>query len=78
MMALEPGTTIGPYAVTAKIGGGGMGEVYQATDTSLDRQVAIKVLPQARKTNREDAILSNAAENGTTPDIEKLWERLTN
>ena len=44
-MALPPGTRLGPYEVTAQIGVGGMGEVYQATDTMLKRQVAIKVLP---------------------------------
>jgi eukaryotic-like serine/threonine-protein kinase len=44
-MALSPGSRLGPYEVTAQIGEGGMGEVYQATDTNLKRAVAIKVLP---------------------------------
>ncbi len=46
-MPLEAGTRLGPYEVTAQIGVGGMGEVYQATDTKLKRQVAIKVLPES-------------------------------
>ncbi len=45
-MALQPGTTLGPYSVTAKIGAGGMGEVYRARDTTLDWDVALKVLPE--------------------------------
>src|SRR5882757_8145529 len=42
---MTPGTKLGPYEITAKIGAGGMGEVYRAKDTRLGRDVAIKVLP---------------------------------
>src|SRR5262249_21374271 len=44
-MPLSPGTKLGPYEIMAPIGAGGMGEVYRARDTRLDRIVAIKVLP---------------------------------
>ena len=47
-MALSGGTTIGSYEVVGLIGQGGMGEVWQARDTKLDRDVALKVLPEAR------------------------------
>ncbi len=46
-MALSAGTTIGVYEVVGLIGQGGMVEVYQASDTKLDRDVALKVLPEA-------------------------------
>jgi len=46
-MSLAPGSRIGPYEVTARIGVGGMGEVYRARDTKLDRDVAVKILPEA-------------------------------
>jgi Tol biopolymer transport system component len=44
-MAILPGTRLGPYEILSNIGAGGMGEVYRARDTRLDRIVAIKVLP---------------------------------
>jgi eukaryotic-like serine/threonine-protein kinase len=46
-MALAAGTKLGSYEIAARIGAGGMGEVYQAHDTKLGRDVAIKVLPEA-------------------------------
>ena len=46
-MSLSQGTKIGPYTVGGLIGQGGMGEVYRARDTKLDRDVALKVLPEA-------------------------------
>ena len=46
-MALAVGSRLGHYDVTALIGEGGMGQVYRATDTTLDRDVALKVLPDA-------------------------------
>ena len=45
-MNLTTGTKIGRYEIRSKIGEGGMGEVYLATDTELDRTVAVKILPE--------------------------------
>ena len=47
------GTRLGPYEITAKLGEGGMGEVYRATDSRLKREVAIKVLPAAFTEDKE-------------------------
>ena len=42
---LNPGTRLGPYEIQSALGAGGMGEVYRARDTRLQREIAIKVLP---------------------------------
>src|SRR5271169_3606110 len=52
-MALTQGTRLGPYEIVAAIGAGGMGEVYRARDTRLERSVAIKILPAAFSADRE-------------------------
>ncbi len=52
-MAIANGTTLGPYEILAPIGAGGMGEVYQARDTRLERIVAIKVLAEHFSSNSE-------------------------
>jgi serine/threonine protein kinase len=52
-LALRPGTRLGPYEILAAIGAGGMGEVYKARDTRLDRTVAIKILPEALAADSE-------------------------
>jgi serine/threonine protein kinase len=52
-MALPSGTKLGPYEIQAPLGAGGMGEVYRAKDTRLDRTVAIKILPAHLSDNPE-------------------------
>src|SRR5690349_6855593 len=46
-MSLGPGNRLGPYEIVSALGAGGMGEVYRARDTSLKRDVAVKVLPES-------------------------------
>jgi Tol biopolymer transport system component len=52
-MGLPAGTRLGPYEITASLGAGGMGEVYRARDTRLDRDVAIKALPPDFATDQD-------------------------
>src|SRR6266705_280559 len=52
-MSLPPGTKLGPYEIVGPVGAGGMGEVYRARDTRLDRIVAIKILPAHLSQNAE-------------------------
>jgi serine/threonine protein kinase len=52
-LALTTGTRLGPYEILAPLGAGGMGEVYRARDRKLDRDVAIKVLPQSVATDTD-------------------------
>src|SRR5580700_10690428 len=59
-MPIASGTKLGPYEIQAELGAGGMGEVYRARDTRLDRQVAIKVL---------------AAETCSSPELRQRLER---
>jgi len=59
-MALHSGTRLGPYEILSTAGAGGMGEVYRARDTRLDRTVAIKVLPEQFSQN---------------PDLRQRFER---
>ena len=46
-MSLRAGTRLGAYEIVAQLGAGGMGEVYRARDTKLNREVAIKIVPEA-------------------------------
>ena len=52
-MALSSGTRLGPYEIQSPLGAGGMGEVYRARDTRLDRTVAVKILPAHLSSNPE-------------------------
>src|SRR5438876_12236500 len=52
-MSLSTGTKLGRYEIRSKIGEGGMGAVYRAQDTKLDRKVALKILPADLASNRD-------------------------
>ena len=53
MVPIEPGQTLAHHRLIEKIGEGGMGVVWKALDTTLDREVAIKILPEAVSTDPE-------------------------
>src|SRR2546425_11440005 len=50
---IPPGTRLGPYDIQSLLGAGGMGEVYRARDSRLQRDVAVKVLPRALATDQD-------------------------
>ena len=74
-MALTAGARLGHYSVTALLGEGGMGQVWQATDTQLNRQVALKILPEAfaddperlARFQREAQVLASLNHPGIAP-----------
>lgn len=77
-MPLTPGTRLGPYAIESALGAGGMGEVYLAVDTRLDRSVALKILPghlssdpdRRARFEREARVISNLSH----PNICTLYD----
>src|SRR2546429_7597863 len=77
-MALPTGTRLGRYEIRSKIGAGGMGEVYLAQDTKLDRKVALKILPAevAADRNRMERFVreAKAAAALNHPNIAHVYE----
>ena len=82
-MPLEAGRQLGPYEIVSATGAGGMGEVYKARDTRLDRTVAIKVLPehvafrqqepvraQTSRLNVDEGVLGEAAKG---QELARQW-----
>jgi len=77
-MSIEPGVRLGRYEIRSKIGAGGMGEVYLARDTKLDRRVALKILPAdvAAQRDRMDRFVreAKAAAALNHPNIAHVYE----
>ena len=65
-MPLAVGTRLGPYEIVSALGAGGMGEVYRARDTKLNREVALKVLPDAF-TRDPDRLARSSAKRRCSP-----------
>src|SRR5437870_9239452 len=78
VMAIAVGTKLGRYEIRSKIGEGGMGEVYLAQDTKLDRKVALKILPAEVASNRErmERFIREAKSAAalTHPNIAQIFE----
>ncbi len=66
----------GPYEIAAQIGVGGMGEVYRARDTKLDREVAIKVVPWSLAGNPERIVLAAVPIDESLPIAKQITEAL--
>jgi serine/threonine-protein kinase len=81
-MSITAGTKLGRYEIRSKIGEGGMGEVYLAQDTKLDRKVALKILPADVASKREpmarfvrepnSAVMKSAQSSFPIPRLERL------
>ncbi len=70
MTVVSAGTRLGPYEVVSRVGAGGMGEVWKARDTRLDRSVAIKILPPGLAADAQFRQLVHADRKDTGTDVE--------
>jgi eukaryotic-like serine/threonine-protein kinase len=76
-MALQPGATLGPYEIVSLLGAGGMGEVYRARDTRLDRRVALKVLAPSWRPIQTSAHASRAKPKPSRRSITHIFAGCT-
>ena len=72
-MSLVAGTRLGPYEILSPLGAGGMGEVYQARDSRLDRDVAIKVLPESLLSDVEALARFERALGNMGSTVWEIW-----